>query len=110
MKVSFDKLMSAINTYIDQDLMPLSASMGKLEQFLFGVKMGIFKEKVGVAVKDFINGATAKTFQLVDENGNIDVDVFYNAAKNAMRPVSFIEVAGIRLNEADIDKIYSYLR
>jgi hypothetical protein len=110
MKVSFDKLMSAINTYIEHDLMPLSASMGKLEQFLFGVKMGIFKEKAGGAIMDFIQGSMAQTFKLVDENGNIDVDVFYNAAKNAMRPLSYIEVAGIRLNEADIDKIYSYLR
>ena len=110
MKVSFDKLMSAINTYIDQDLMPLSASMGKLEQFLFGVKMGIFKEQAGVAVRSLMDSTMAKTFQLVDDEGNIDADVFYRATKNEMRTMSFVEVAGIRLKEADIDKIYSYLR
>ena len=110
MTVSFEKLISAINVYIERDLMPLSSSLGKLEQFFFGIKMGIFKERASAVVADFIKGDMAKSFKLVDENGNIDVDVFYRAAKDAMRPLSFIEVAGIRLNDADIDKLYNYLR
>lgn len=115
MKVSFDKLMSAINTYIDRDLMPVTKSMGstaleRCKQFFFGFGVGVIKEQANVVVTDFIHGNISHIFKIVDEEENIDVDILYRAAKYSMHQVSYVDVMGVTINEADIDKIYSYLR
>ena len=44
MKVSFDKLMSAINTYIDRDLMPVTKAMGSSNAHHSGVWVFVFME------------------------------------------------------------------
>lgn len=100
--------------YIDRDLVPVMPSMGattfgKIKQFFFGVGVGIIKEQANEVITDFINGNIAKIFKIVDEDGNIDVDVLHRAAKYSMRQVSYVDVAGVILKEEDIDKIYSYI-
>ena len=45
-----------------------------------------------------------------DENGNIDLDEFYNTAKNAIKKSGQFEFMGVIFNETDIDKLYSYIK
>ena len=45
MKLSEDRLYSAINEFIDRVIMPLGSNMSLSEQFFFGAKMGIVKRK-----------------------------------------------------------------
>ena len=47
---------------------------------------------------------------LFDENNNIDLDKFYNMAKEAIKKSGQFEYMGIIFNETDIDKLYSYIK
>ena len=47
---------------------------------------------------------------LFDENSNVDLDQFYNLAKDAIKKSGQFEFMGIIFNETDIDKLYSYIK
>ena len=110
MKSSIQSVMSGISAFIDNEIVPLGASMKSLDQFLFGMKIGIIRGKLEGMVKDFVMSDMAKAIQLVDDEGKVDIDVLYQSAMSSIKPISFVEVAGIRLNENDITKLYNYIR
>ena len=47
---------------------------------------------------------------MFDDNMNIDVDIVYNMAKEAVKKSGQFVMYGIVFNETDIDKLYSYIR
>ena len=47
---------------------------------------------------------------MFDENGNVDIDAVYDAAKTAMDRMGQIEMYGFRFGRNDIDMLYDYIR
>lgn len=108
MKVTQGQLLEAINEFIDTDILAHTNAMGSLEQFMFGVKVGVIKRSLPNKLNDYLNGTEVKTLGIVDDDG-IDVDIIYGAAKDAMARVGTIEYNSIRFNVSDIDKLYSII-
>lgn len=110
MKLTEMQLYSALNEYIDREIMPLGANMKMLEQFMFGVQIGVIKRKIQSVVKSYINSPSIKALGLIDENGLIDIDTIYNAAADTFKQMNYIEVGGVRLSETDLQKLYGTMR
>lgn len=110
MKLTEMQLYSALNEYIDREIMPLGANMQMMNQFLFGVQMGVIKRKIQSLVKGYITSPAIKTLGLIDENGLIDIDTLYSSASDMFKQMNYIEVGGIRLSETDLQKLYGIMR
>ena len=110
MKINEMQLYPAINEFIDRELMPLGASMDLTEQFLFGFKMGIVKRRLQDIVKVYINSKEAKAFNIIDENGYIDIDLLYQSASDVMSQMKQLDVAGFTFKESDLQKLYGIMQ
>lgn len=110
MRVNEMQLYSAINEYIDREIMPLGATMNLTEQFAFGFKMGIAKRKIQNAVKGYLSKKEVKMLDLVDENGYIDVETMYQSASDVMSQMKQLEIAGITFKDTDLQKLYGIMQ
>jgi hypothetical protein len=110
MKFNEMQLYSAINEFIDREIMPLGASMSLTDQFIFGFKMGIVKRRIQVLVKDYLSKKEFKALGLIDENGYIDIDTMYQSASDVMGQMKQIEIAGITFKENDLQKLYGIMQ
>lgn len=110
MKLNEMQLYSAINEFIEREIMPLGANMNLTEQFMFGFKMGIAKRKIQSIVKGYLSKKEIKTLGLVDENGYIDIDTMYQSASDVMGQMKQLEVAGITFIDSDLQKLYGIMQ
>lgn len=109
MKVSMDKIHQGITRFIDNDILPLSASMNNVEQFIFGMAVALIKQKASTIIQNFAGGGLAKLSGIINEEGAVDIDTLYLAAKDTMKRVQVLKIADIKLREPDLDKLYSYI-
>lgn len=112
MHVTKQKLINAINMYIDKDAMQAVNGMKDIDQFLFGFKIGIIRDKAGSLIDNVLGNEAVKTMGLINEEGLLDIDAVYNAAKFAMSKTTDhkLRAFGFVMNDADIDKLYNYAR
>lgn len=110
MKLNEMQLYSAINEFIEREIMPLGATMDLKGQFFFGFKIGIAKRKIQNVVKDFLSKPEMKTLGLVDGNGYIDIDTMYQSASDVMGQMKQIEISGITFKENDLQKLYGIMQ
>lgn len=50
-----------------------------------------------------------QNMDLIDAEGNIDIEALYNAAKQGIKQSGSFEFKGIIFDEKDIDKLYTYI-
>ena len=110
MKMSEMQLYSAINEYIDREIMPLGATMKLTDQFLFWVKMGIVKRKIQNVVKGYLAKPEVKAFELIDDDGYIDVETLYESARDVMSQMKQLEIAGMTFKENDLQTLYGIMQ
>ena len=80
------------------------------EQFMFYIKVGVAKRKLESVVKNAVAHGKSSMFAVVDENGNIDVDILYQSANDAMAQMKQIEIGGITFREGDLQKLYGIIQ
>ena len=75
-------------------------------------KFGIYfmMPTIKKSVVDYLVKMKSFMPDLFDENSNVDLDQFYNLAKDAIKKSGQFEFMGIIFNETDIDKLYSYIK
>jgi hypothetical protein len=110
MRLNEMQLYSALNEFIDREIMPLGASMDLKEQFVFGFKIGILKRKAQTLVKSYLNKQELKMLDLIDENGQIDVETMYQSAMDMFSQMKEVEIAGITFKEHDLSKFYGIMQ
>ena len=103
------QIQQAINKFIDTEISPLMNSMTPMKQFIFGMELGIIKNKSNKLISNFINSSEAKLLELADGE-NIDIETLYTAAIQAMEKQGTIEVAGIKFSTQDINKLYQIIK
>ena len=106
MKIKEPQLYSAINEFIEREIMPLGATLSMTEQFMFYFKVGIAKRKIESIAKSYFARDKKTAFSLVDEEGNIDVETMYQSASDVMSQMKQIEVGGITFRDVDLQKLY----
>jgi hypothetical protein len=110
MKLNEMQLYSALNEFIEREIMPLGANMNLTEQFVFGFKMGIAKRKIQSIIKGYLAKKEIKILGLVDENGYIDIDTMYQSASDVINQMKQIELAGITFRDSDLQNLYSIMQ
>lgn len=110
MKLTEMQLYAAINEYLDREIMPLGANMQMLNQFMFGIQVGVLKRKIQPIVKNYLNNSEIKALELVDKDGKIDIDTLYNAAMDMFKQMKYIEIIGVRIAETDLQKLYGIMQ
>lgn len=98
-----------INSYIDTEIAPLSSGMNSVQQLVFGFQLGVIKRKSQAMIRDFLGGAGAKMLHIVDGD-DVDVDTLYGALSDAMSAQGSVEILGIKLTNADVNKLYSMIK
>lgn len=112
MKVPMQNVLNALNLYIDNDALQIAKTMPITDQFIFGLKIGLIREKAQSFIKSLSATDGAKMMDLIDEEGHVDIDAVYNAAKFSLSkmPDKKIRAFGFTLTETDIDKLYHYAK
>jgi hypothetical protein len=110
MKISEMQLYSALNEFIDREIMPLGASMDYVQQLLYGVKIGVIKRRAEVVIKKYLNKPEIKMLEIVDENGLIDIAPIYESAMDTMSKMQKLEIGGITFKPNDLQNLYSILQ
>lgn len=110
MKINEMQLYSAINEFIDREIMPLGANMDLTKQFMFGLKIGVVKHKMQDLIKTYIKKDEVKMLGIVDENGNIDIEPIYQSAMDMMNKMQKLEIAGIAFKESDLQNLYGIMQ
>ena len=109
MKIKEGQLYSAINEYIEKEIMPIGATLNMTEQFMFYFKVGVAKRKIEFIVKDAILKNKTSAYGLIDADGYIDIDTLYQSASDAMSQMKQIEIGGITFRDADLQKLYGII-
>lgn len=105
MLVNTEQIQVGLINFIEQEIARKAVGYQK---FLTYFSMPIAKKKVEQYVNAFSQNEFTK--DMFDENGNVDLDVVYNMAKEAVKKSGSFVAYGIVINETDIDKLYTYIR
>ena len=110
MKINQAQLYAAINEFIDREIIPLSATMDIPKQFMFGIKIGVVKRKIESIVKSYLNRKEIQLLELIDANGNIDIDPIYGSAVDMMQQLQQLEIGGITFKMSDLQNLYGIMQ
>ena len=100
MMLTEGQIISAINEYVDKELMPLSSGMSMTDQFVHGFKVGVAKRRIPAIVHEKLANPMLK-----DAEGKIDVDLLFEAAEESMNRVHQVEIAGFTFKAQDLAKL-----
>ena len=110
MKLNEMQLYSALNEFIEREIMPLGASMNLTEQFGYGFKVGIIKRVIQNMVKGYLSKKEIKTFGIVDDDGNIDIEILYQSASDMFKQIKEFDYLGFTFKEQDLSRLYSIMQ
>lgn len=110
--MNFDRVLNGIMKYLDREIL---ANMNDWQEMLARIAVSRVIGN-GNNLKDMLcQNAFVRTFAIVDENGNVDVDGIYRDIKEQIRAKGKIEFTlpmfgTFRFTEADIDRLYSTIK
>ena len=109
--VTVEQVKNGLTKYVDGEILP---NMTGAKKFALGVYMALAAENIGGIIMKYKDNPAIAALNVVDGNGNIDIDRLRTAAMSVMRnsgKVSFdIPMLGVlTMNEDDIDALYEYI-
>lgn len=105
MIVTIQQIQTGITHFIEQEIAQKAVGFKKFTVYFM---LPQIINKVPVLIENYRSNQLFT--DLFNETGNIDIDKLYNISKMAITKSGQIELAGIIFNEADIDKLYAYIR
>lgn len=110
--VSIDKIEQGLANYLDGELMPQLQNNG-IEKILIGTAASLMIRKSGAIIDGYKDNKLVKMLGLMDENGNVDVEILTEELKNNMPKEGIkidVPVVGtLTFRKDDIDKLYDYI-
>ena len=103
MMVNVEQVQMGVINFIEREIASKATGFKK-----FGVYFLIPTIKGKVA--NYLTQIKGFMPDLFDENGNVNLDEFYNTGKEAIKKSGQFEFMGIIFNETDVDKLYSYIK
>lgn len=103
MTVGLEQVQSGVINFVEKEI--ASKAVGIKKFGIYFIMPAIKKSTYNYLIK-------LKEFMpdLFNDDGNIELDKFYNIAKDAIRRSGQFEYMGIIFNESDIDSLYSYIK
>ena len=109
--MNIERVISGIIKYMDREIL---STMNDWQEFLARLAMArlLNNKNIGDMI---INNAYAKTFAIIDENGNVDVDGLHGDFKSLIQSKGKLEVTlpmfgTYTFNESDVDKLFNCIR
>ena len=99
-----EQILIGVTNYIDEEIAKKAVGANK---FFVYFAMPIMNKKINKYIDDFSKNEMTK--DMFDINGNVDIDIIYNMAKDAVRKSGQFTLYGIIFNETDIDKLHTYI-
>lgn len=105
--MEFNKVINGIIKYIDREIIP---SMNEWQEVVARIAMSRFVNNSNVLKDSLTNNSFVRTFAIIDDNGNVDVNGLANDLKEQIRKKGKIEFTlpifgTFRFVEADIEKL-----
>lgn len=110
--MNFDRVLNGIMKYMDREIF---SSMNDWQEMLARIAVSRLLGNSEQLKNTIMNNAYLRTFAIVDENGNVDVDGLYRDLKEQIRAKGKIELTlpmfgTYRFTESDVDRLYSCIK
>ena len=110
--VSMQKFQNGIVQYVDNDIIPHLDGIQKLG---VGVYVALAGKNLSKLIRAYMDKPYIRVLDVIDKDGNIDVDKLYSAAAPMFQngekyPVQFPVIGEIRFDKSDLEKLYQYIR
>ena len=105
MIATVEQIQNAVVRFVDMEIGAKAIGFNKFAIYFMLPKISKTTTELITQYKD---NAMFKDY--FDETGNVKVDDLYNAAKAAIAKSGQFTAYGLIFNEADIDKLYEYIR
>lgn len=110
--VSVDKIEQGVANYLDAELMPKLQKTG-VERVIVGTAAALLIRRTGAIVEGYKDNKLVKMLGIIDESGNVDVDVLIEELKKNISKDGVnidIPIVGIlTFHKEDVDKLYEYI-
>lgn len=105
MFVNTEQLQMGVTQFIENELAAKAVGMNK---FLLYFSLPLVHKQIAHYVSSF--SANPLTAEMFDKNHNVDLDLLYSMAKNAVQKSGQFVAYNIVFSESDIDKLYTYIQ
>lgn len=110
--VPISKIEQGVAAYLDSELMPQLPNSG-FEKVLAGTAMSLIIRRSGKIIDSYKNNKAVQMLGIMDEEGNVDVDVLAeelkkNLPKEGMK-VEIPIIGAMTFHKEDVDKLHEYI-
>lgn len=110
--MNFDRVVNGIMKYMDREIF---ANMNDWQEMLARIAVARLLGNTEQLKASIMSNPFVRTFAIVDENGNVDVDGLHRDIKEQVRAKGKLEFTipmfgTFRFTEADIDRLYSTIK
>jgi hypothetical protein len=105
MFVNTEQVQIGVNNFVENEIAKKAVGFNKFATYF---AMPLINKKLTQYINGFSQNEIAKDF--FDTNNNIDIDTVYNMAKSAVQKSGAFVYYGVRFDESDIDKLYTYIK
>lgn len=110
--VSINKIEQGVAAYLDSEIMP-QLQNGSLEKVIAGTAISLAIRKSGKILAGYKNNKAIQMLELMDSEGNVDVDILAEELKKNIPTEGFkIEVpliGAMTFHKDDVDKLHKYI-
>ncbi len=110
--ISIDKIERGFVNFVDRELSPM-VSTSTVKGVALSVGAAIVSKRIGSALASLKDNDMLKALKMVDESGNVDIDIIREELVKKMTPegikVEIPFVADLVLKREDVDKLYRYI-
>ena len=107
MKVNTEQLQRAVMQFFDSEIIAKATGFKK---FTMGLIAELYRPKINNIINTLTNNTLVKMSDIVDENGLINIDHLYSAAKESIKESGQFVLFDIIFNESDIDRLYTIIQ
>lgn len=107
MKATKEHIKTAIQIYVDRELMNKGTANQKFVTFMGA---SLLMNKLDSVWSTLASNEVVSMLGIVDSTGMVDVDAVINAAMSAIDRSGQVNVAGLVFNRSDIESFHRYLQ
>lgn len=103
MEVTKEAIKTGIENYVDGELRPvLTGGKGLVLRIAIGVGMDAMINK-------YINNPALELIGIKTSENTYEINKLYEVAKNEVEKDGIVEIAGIKFDKTDVEKVYKYV-